>query len=157
MRIEDVEIHVGDLNRPYRVLGAVKVSEKAITAFSNSPKIESVNSKLREAAVKLGGNAVINVTYKRGISLTSWKALTATGTAVLADLGPVSWSSAAPNPSWTPTPQPSWTPTPAAAHTAESSGPPESAGATFCPRCGERRVGAFRFCRKCGLDFDASA
>ena len=25
----------------------------------------------------------------------------------------------------------------------------------FCPRCGETRVGAFRFCRKCGLDFDS--
>jgi hypothetical protein len=24
----------------------------------------------------------------------------------------------------------------------------------FCPRCGTRRTGAFRFCRSCGLDFD---
>lgn len=24
-----------------------------------------------------------------------------------------------------------------------------------CPRCAERRVGAFRYCRTCGLDFDA--
>ena len=23
-----------------------------------------------------------------------------------------------------------------------------------CPRCGTRRVGAFRFCRSCGFDFD---
>jgi predicted RNA-binding Zn-ribbon protein involved in translation (DUF1610 family) len=26
-----------------------------------------------------------------------------------------------------------------------------------CPRCGERRVGNFRYCRKCGLDYDAPA
>jgi hypothetical protein len=26
---------------------------------------------------------------------------------------------------------------------------------TFCPTCGTRRVGAFRFCRSCGFDFDA--
>jgi len=25
---------------------------------------------------------------------------------------------------------------------------------TFCPTCGTRRVGAFRFCRSCGFDFD---
>jgi micrococcal nuclease len=27
----------------------------------------------------------------------------------------------------------------------------------FCPRCGSARVGAFRFCRSCGFDFDAQA
>jgi hypothetical protein len=26
---------------------------------------------------------------------------------------------------------------------------------TFCPRCGTSRIGAFRFCRRCRLDFDA--
>jgi hypothetical protein len=26
---------------------------------------------------------------------------------------------------------------------------------TFCPRCGTSRIGAFRFCRSCRLDFDA--
>ena len=25
---------------------------------------------------------------------------------------------------------------------------------TSCPQCGTRRVGAFRFCRSCGFDFD---
>ena len=25
---------------------------------------------------------------------------------------------------------------------------------TFCPKCGTRRVGAFRSCRSCGFDFD---
>ena len=90
MKIEDVEVHVGDIDRPYRVLGPVKSTENAVSVFSNSPKVEQVNSKLREAAAKLGGDAVVNVTYERGISRTSWKALTARGTAVLrtADLSP---------------------------------------------------------------------
>ena len=26
---------------------------------------------------------------------------------------------------------------------------------SFCPRCGTPRLGAFRFCRQCELDFDA--
>jgi hypothetical protein len=26
---------------------------------------------------------------------------------------------------------------------------------SFCPRCGTPRLGAFRFCRTCELDFDA--
>lgn len=26
----------------------------------------------------------------------------------------------------------------------------------FCPQCGNRRTGAFRFCRSCGFDFDAA-
>ena len=27
--------------------------------------------------------------------------------------------------------------------------------AEFCPQCGSQRTGSFRFCRSCGLDFDA--
>jgi Putative heavy-metal-binding len=84
MRIEDVEVHVGDLDRPYRMIDTVKATVKAPTLFHNAPSLDSVNSRLREQALKMGANAVINVTYKRGISLTSWKALTATGTAVAA-------------------------------------------------------------------------
>lgn len=28
--------------------------------------------------------------------------------------------------------------------------------AAYCPRCGTARAGGFRFCRSCGLDFDAA-
>lgn len=27
----------------------------------------------------------------------------------------------------------------------------------FCPRCGEPRLGSFRYCRKCGLDYETAA
>jgi hypothetical protein len=28
-------------------------------------------------------------------------------------------------------------------------------GTEFCPKCGNARIGAFRFCRSCGFDFEA--
>jgi Protein of unknown function (DUF1616) len=30
-------------------------------------------------------------------------------------------------------------------------------GIGFCPRCGERRLGSFRNCRKCGFDYEIAA
>jgi len=85
MRIEDIEVHTGPISRPYKVIGAIKARVGAATIFSKTPTIEDVNFKLREEALKIGANAVIGVEYDRGISFWSWKALTATGTAVLAE------------------------------------------------------------------------
>jgi len=82
MRIEDIEIHAGEITRPHKVIGEIKARVGAATIFSTTPTIEDVNFKLREEAIKKGANAVINVKYKRGISVTSWKALTASGMAV---------------------------------------------------------------------------
>lgn len=78
-----IEIHVGEPNRPYKVLGEVSGKVQAATNFSKTPTIEDANFKIQEAAAKLGANGLINVTYDRGISFTSWRALTAKGTAVL--------------------------------------------------------------------------
>lgn len=50
--------------------------------MSKAPTLDDVNAKLREQAVKIGADAIINVSYKRGVSAFSWKALTATGQAV---------------------------------------------------------------------------
>jgi uncharacterized protein YbjQ (UPF0145 family) len=41
-----------------------------------------VNWKLQETARRMGANGVIKVSYDRGVSATSWKALTARGIAV---------------------------------------------------------------------------
>jgi hypothetical protein len=81
----DIEISAGDLDRPYRVLGPIKARVTAGAAWNKARTLEDANSKLREVALKMGANAVINTTYQRGISMTSWKALTATGTAVIAE------------------------------------------------------------------------
>lgn len=85
VKVEDIEIVVdGDLHRPYNVLGPIEARVTAGAAWNRARTVEDVNWKLREVALKHGANAVINVTYKRGVSATSWKALTAYGTAVVA-------------------------------------------------------------------------
>jgi hypothetical protein len=88
VRLEDVEIHVGDIDREYRVVGNVKATERAPTIFNNAPNVDGVHAKLREQAAGQGANAVINVTYRRGVGLISWKELTAKGTAVVAKPAP---------------------------------------------------------------------
>lgn len=82
----DIEVrNDANLGRPYRELGPITARVTAKTLFSRSRTEDEVNEKLRGVALKNGANAVINVSYKRGISGTSWKALTARGTAVLAE------------------------------------------------------------------------
>jgi hypothetical protein len=38
MRVEDVESHVGELDRPYRVLGHVKATERALGRGAPNPR-----------------------------------------------------------------------------------------------------------------------
>jgi len=78
-----IEIHAGDPGRPKKSLGPVQARVGAATALSKAPTLEDVNFKLQEVAAKMGANGVINVTYDRGISMMSWKALTARGEAVV--------------------------------------------------------------------------
>jgi hypothetical protein len=78
-----VEIIVGIPERPYTVIGEISAKVGASTAFSKTPTMEDVNYKLQESALKRGANAVIDVTYSRGISATSWKAMFAKGIAVV--------------------------------------------------------------------------
>lgn len=77
------EIVAGETSRPHRVIGPVKARVGAATVFSKTPTLEDVNWKLQETARRMGANAMINVTYDRGVSATSWKALTARGIAVI--------------------------------------------------------------------------
>jgi hypothetical protein len=83
VKVAEIEIHAGDVDRPYRAIEEVSVKVEAATLFSKTPTLEDVNLKLQERAVKLGANAVIKVEYSRGLSLTSYKALRAKGTAVV--------------------------------------------------------------------------
>jgi hypothetical protein len=84
-QVEDVEILVGEPDREYRVLAPLQARVEMKNLFSRERTVEEVNDALRKEAARLGANAVINVTYKRGMSATSWSALTANGTGVLLD------------------------------------------------------------------------
>lgn len=83
MKISDIEIHAGDVDRPYKSLGEVSVKLRMLTAFSPKPSTEEANLRLQEQAAQMGANAVINVQYKRGMSLTSYGVLHASGLAVV--------------------------------------------------------------------------
>jgi|688.fasta_scaffold122758_2 hypothetical protein len=80
--LSDFEIFDDEPDRPYRVIGPIRVRVGAGTIVSKAPTLEDVNFKLREAAFKKGANAVVGVRYSRGIGMT-WKELTAKGTAVV--------------------------------------------------------------------------
>lgn len=80
----DIEIVNGDLDRPYQVIGYTMATVTGVAVFSRSRTTEEVDSKLREKALELGANAVIHVTYERGIGAFAWKELTASGVAVMA-------------------------------------------------------------------------
>ena len=82
MRVDQIEIHDGEPNSLYEVIGEVRARLGARTALNKAPTLEDANSRLREQALKIGAQAVINVQYKRGPIPSSWKGLTATGTGV---------------------------------------------------------------------------
>ena len=70
-----IELFTGKPNRPYKVLGSV-------TAKQDEGNIAECNLILIELATKMGADAIINITYDRKVSWTSWRQLVATGTAV---------------------------------------------------------------------------
>lgn len=82
--VDEVQIYTDtppDLS--YEEIGPIKARVTSKTIISKSRTVDEVNAKLRKTAQEAGANAVIAVEYKRGISVSSWKGLTATGTAVL--------------------------------------------------------------------------
>ena len=83
MRISDIEIHAGGVDRPYQRISELSVKVSAASMFSPAPTIEDVNLKLQEEAAAIYANAVIDVEYDRGMSLTSYKVLKARGVAVI--------------------------------------------------------------------------
>jgi len=82
MKTTDIAIHTTGIDTPYESMGQITAKVSKSSVFSKSPTIEDVHFKLQEEASKRGANAVINVTYSRGMSLTSYEALKATGEAV---------------------------------------------------------------------------
>jgi len=78
-----IAIHTGEPGGPYEELGQVKVRKGAQpTPFNKRPTEADLEPKLRAKAEKMGADAIINVQYVAGVIPSSWKGLTATGTAV---------------------------------------------------------------------------
>jgi predicted RNA-binding Zn-ribbon protein involved in translation (DUF1610 family) len=82
VRIEDIEIHVGVPNFEYEAIRKLEAKCEATMAFSPAPTVDEMNGKLRTMAAKVGANAIIDVSYNSGASLTSWKSMKGTGLAV---------------------------------------------------------------------------
>ncbi len=82
MRIEDIEIHVGTPTFEYEPIRRLEAKCEATMAFSPAPTVDEMNGKLRSMAAKVGANAIINVEYNSGVSMTSWKSMKGTGLAV---------------------------------------------------------------------------
>ncbi|HEY7811339.1 MAG TPA: hypothetical protein VIA98_13290 [Allosphingosinicella sp.] len=83
MRIEDIEIHVGKPDFEYTPIRRLEAKCEATMAFSPAPTVEEMNGKLRSMAAKVGANAIVEVHYDSGVSLTSWKSMKGTGLAVV--------------------------------------------------------------------------
>lgn len=86
MKIEDIGIYAENIDENYKKISSIKVRVGGAYLFSKTPTVEDVNLKLKEEAIKLGANAIVNVQYNRGMSWTSFETLTATGVAVFIEL-----------------------------------------------------------------------
>ena len=82
MRVQDIEIYVGEPDFPFTPIRQLEAKCEAATVFSGAPTMDEVNAKLREMAAGLGANAVVRVEYKSGVSMTSWRSMKGTGLAV---------------------------------------------------------------------------
>lgn len=82
MKIEDIELHVGEVTFEYEEIRNLEAKCEATMAFSPAPTVDEMNAKLRAMASKVGANAVINIEYNTGVSMTSWKSMKGTGIAV---------------------------------------------------------------------------
>lgn len=83
MKIEDIELHVGCVDFSYKPIRELRAKCEASNALMPAPTETEINGKLRGMAAKVGANAVINVSYSSGVSMTSWKSMTGTGLAVI--------------------------------------------------------------------------
>jgi predicted RNA-binding Zn-ribbon protein involved in translation (DUF1610 family) len=82
MRVDSIEIHTGQPDFEYEPIRRLEAKVEATTIYTAAPTIETANAKLREMATQLGADAIVDVAYKSGMSMTSWKSMTATGMAV---------------------------------------------------------------------------
>lgn len=82
VKVTDIEIYAGRPDFEYEPVRRIEAKCEAAHAFSSAPSMEEVNVRLRALAAKVGANAIVEVDYDSGVSLTSWRALKGTGLAV---------------------------------------------------------------------------
>lgn len=82
MRVDQIEIHAGKVDFDFEPIRRLEAKCEARTNFSKTPTIADANAKLQELAAGLGADAVVDVSYDSGMSMTSWRSLKATGLAV---------------------------------------------------------------------------
>jgi len=84
MQIGDIELHLGDLDRPYRVVAEINARVVNMLDLGSPPPVDDADSALREVAVKVGANAVIWVEYGHTTGPWRKRSTYALGTAVIA-------------------------------------------------------------------------
>jgi hypothetical protein len=85
MKVVDIAIPTGGIDQPYKTVSEITAKVSKGSLLSKSPTIADVNFKLQEQASQVYANAVIDVTYSRGMSLMSYEVLKETGTAVIVE------------------------------------------------------------------------
>lgn len=81
--LSEVEILESSLpESSYKKLGIVEANIKKLTIFDPDPTQEQANTVMAVKAKNMGADAVINTTYKKGVGLTTWGYIKASGEAV---------------------------------------------------------------------------
>ena len=68
--------------QPWQSLGLIRVSVSKRSVFDADPTVAQVDRVLRERAMDLGADAVVDIHYTSGIGWATWGYLEARGTAV---------------------------------------------------------------------------
>ncbi len=63
MKIEDIEIHTGAVDFQFEALRRLEVKVDSRGMWAKAPTMDEANQKLRELAVTIGANAIVDVAY----------------------------------------------------------------------------------------------
>ena len=69
IKADEIPIYSTNINKPYTKFGTISARADS-SLFSKTATMDDVNARLREEAVRLNANAIINAEYER-TSLTS--------------------------------------------------------------------------------------